>query len=144
MLNKVLATVISVLILLVLDAAYIYAIKDGYMAMVKHIQGVNVQINIYAFVLAYIFVVTGLVLYVLPYAEKIKLTMNRVDGLTVFNKLYIAVVAGALFGAFVYGIYNATNMALFKHFSISFALFDMVWGSFLYFIATFVYLLIVK
>lgn len=145
MLSKVWATIISVLILLVLDAGYIYAIKDGYMNMVKHIQGGHItQVNIYAAVLSYIFVVLGLVLYVLPYAEKIKLTMNGVGRLSVTSKLYIAVVVGALFGAIVYGVYNTTNMALFKDFSLSFALFDIIWGSFLYLTSTFVYLLIVK
>lgn len=142
MLSKVWATLISILILLVLDAAYIYTIKDGYLNMVRHIQGGQVaHVHIYAVVLSYIFVVLGLVLYVLPYAEKIKSTMIE---LSLTNKLYIAVVVGALFGAIVYGVYNTTNMALFKDFSLSFALFDMVWGSFLYFMATFVYLLVVK
>lgn len=145
MLSKVWATVISVFILLVLDAVYIYTIKDGYMGMVKHIQcGHIVHINIYAAVMSYVFVVTGLVLYVLPYAEKIKLTMNTSGVFPVANKLYVAIVVGALFGAIVYGVYNTTNIALFKDFSLSYALLDIVWGSFLYFMATFVYLLVVK
>lgn len=142
MVNKVWGTIISVFVLLVLDAAYIYTIKDGYMSIVKNVQGgYDAQINVYAAVLSYIFVVLGLVLYVLPYAEKMKL---NIDSMSVSNKIYISVVGGALFGAVVYGVYNTTNMALFKDFSFSFALFDIVWGSFLYFTATLIYLLIVK
>jgi len=35
-------------------------------------------------------------------------------------------------------------MALFKDFSLQFALFDIVWGAFLYYVATLVYLLLRK
>jgi uncharacterized membrane protein len=140
-LSKVLATVISVIILLVLDAGYIYTIKNGYLNMVQNIQGGrSVKLSIYGAVMSYIFVVAGLAFYVLPYADKMMKVYE--DGTSIMTKLYIAVTVGAFFGLIVYGVYNTTNMALFKEFSLQFALFDIVWGAFLYYISTFVYLLL--
>ena len=142
-LSKVWATIVSAIILLVLDAGYIYTIHNGYLNMVRNIQaGSVVELSIYAVVLSYFFVVIGLVFYVLPYAEK----MMRVygDSASVITKLYIAVVVGGLFGFVVYGVYNTTNMALFKGFELEFALFDIVWGAFIYNVSTFIYLLLRK
>ena len=141
MLSRVWASIISAIILLVLDAGYIYTIKNGYLGMVRKIQGGHsVELNVYAAILSYIFVIGGLILLVLPYAQKM---MDTIGGnLSLMNKIYIAVVVGGLFGAIVYGVYNTTNMALFKGFSLQFALFDFVWGTFLYYVATLVYLLL--
>ena len=142
MFSKVWATIISAIILLVLDGGYIYTIKNGYFNMLRNIQGGrSVELNVYAIVLSYAFVIGGLTLCVLPYAQKMIDTSNSTS---VMNKIYIAVVVGGLFGAIVNGIFNTTNMALFKDFSIQFALFDIVWGSFLYYIATLAYLLLRK
>jgi uncharacterized membrane protein len=141
-LTRVWASIISALILLVLDAGYIYTIKNGYLAMLRKIQGSNlVEINMYAIVFCYAFVIGGLILYVLPYAQKM---IDTTETNSVMNKVYVAVIVGGLFGAIVYGIYNTTNMAIFKDFSLQFALFDIVWGSFLFYISTLVYLLLRK
>jgi len=143
MLSRVWATIISAIILLVLDAGYIYTIKNGYFGMLRNIQGGHsVELNVYAAIFSYVFVIGGLTLFVLPYAQKM---MDTIDGnLSVMNKIYIAVVVGGLFGAIINGVYNTTNMALFKNFSLQFALFDIVWGAFLYYVATLVYLLLRK
>ena len=141
-LSRAWATIISAFILLVLDAGYIYTIKNGYLAMLRNIQGSNpVKINMYAIVFCYAFVIGGLILYVLPYAQKM---IDTTETNSVMNKVYVAVIVGGLFGGIVYGIYNTTNMAIFKDFSLQFALFDIVWGSFLFYISTLVYLLLRK
>ena len=43
----------------------------------------------------------------------------------------IALIAGTQ-GAIIYGIYNATNMAVFSNYKLSTAIMDTLWGMFMY------------
>ncbi len=126
-----LALLTSFFILLLMDVCYIYIIKVGYMNMIQKVQnGDDINIQVYAVILSYIFVICGLVFYVIPYAQKVSRK----------SKLYTALTIGGLYGVLVYGVYNTTNLALFKHFSFTHAVGDILWGGILYTIATLVYL----
>jgi uncharacterized membrane protein len=48
------------------------------------------------------------------------------------NKLWVAVKFGGLFGLVVYGIFNATNYAIFKGYNPWIAFQDTLWGTFVY------------
>jgi uncharacterized membrane protein len=45
---------------------------------------------------------------------------------------------GAFFGFVVYGIYNATNYAIFTNYNPITAIIDTLWGTFVFFIATYI------
>ena len=44
-----------------------------------------------------------------------------------------------LLGFFIYGVYETTNMAIFKHWSPSVGLIDLSWGGFLFLITSYLY-----
>lgn len=46
-------------------------------------------------------------------------------------------INGFLFGLVLYGVFDMTNLAIFKNYSLSTGLLDMVWGSILMSISTF-------
>ena len=59
-------------------------------------------------------------------------------GITIFvfnnnfsTNLYLTVFLGALFGLIVYGVYDLTNFAVIKDYSLKLLVVDMVWGTFL-------------
>jgi uncharacterized membrane protein len=133
------ALFLSVLIFMVMDVCYIYIVKTRYMQMISNIQqGDHIAIRVYAIILCYIFVIGGLVFYVIPYAKKLK--GNR--HISLKDTLYYAFTVGGVFGAIVYGVYNLTNLSLFKYFSLTLAITDIIWGVVLYTTATLIYLLV--
>ena len=46
--------------------------------------------------------------------------------------LWQAFLWGALMGLIVYGVFDMTNLAILKNYSLQFALADMAWGSFVF------------
>jgi uncharacterized membrane protein len=135
------ALLFSVFVLLVMDVFYINLVRTQYLKMITNIQGGSeVSIRFYGVALSYLFIIVGLTMYVLPYARKMKGTKH----LTFRDALSIALSVGGVFGGVVYGVYNMTNLSLFKHFALTSALLDVMWGVALYTVPTLVYLLLVK
>jgi uncharacterized membrane protein len=64
--------------------------------------------------------IIGLFIFVLP-------------NITKENALNDSLKYGGLFGLVIYGIFDFTNLALFKNYELSTAIFDVIWGSLLYF-----------
>lgn len=65
--------------------------------------------------LVYVFMAIGIVVFVLPNAESFSL----------------AILLGGLFGLVTYGMYDMTNLATLEAWTVSFALADMGWGTFI-------------
>ncbi len=64
--------------------------------------------------LAYIALTTGIILFVLP----------KVQGRGVFDVF----IWGAVFGLIAYGVYDLTNLATLKNWTINMTVVDMLWG----------------
>lgn len=69
--------------------------------------------------------VVSLYLIVIPLAESTKGTM-----------VWRAFRSGGLFGLVLYGVFNATNFAIFSNYSPTVAILDTLWGTFLFFTVT--------
>jgi uncharacterized membrane protein len=103
--------------------------------MIKNIQrGEALTVNIVSTVLSYFVLVFTLMYVVIPYALQKKETNISLSA------SYLALTTGALIGFSIYGVFNTTNVALFKNYSGVLALIDTLWGSFLFFITTYVYI----
>ena len=87
--------------------------------MVKKIQGSPLKMNLYATLACYIVLVSSLYYFVI---------YKKGSYLDAF-----------LLGFFIYAVYETTNMAIFKDWSVSVGLIDLTWGGFLFLITTYLY-----
>lgn len=124
--------IFAIIFLTIIDAIWIYINKYTYNTLVKGIQGSDMKLNIYGALIAYPLMYMGLILFIFPL---IKNDPSK-------NKLILALKYGGLFGLIIYGVFNATNLAMFTNYNIFIALKDTMWGTFAYFITTYITLMI--
>ena len=114
--------IISSLILLVLDFGWLGFFMGGqYHRMIPLIQGSKMIINYYYAVLAYILMIIGLQVFVIPNINPKKLLSSSLK-------------YGFLFGVILYGVYDLTAGAVFKKWDFKLAATDILWGGIVYFL----------
>lgn len=119
-------TILSIIILLFLDVLWLtFFMNKRYQTQVMDIQGSTMNVNKIMAFLAYTLMVIGLVVFVLP---------NIREG----HELEDSLMYGFLFGVIVYGVYDFTNHAIFKKWNTKIAIIDILWGGFVYFIASYI------
>lgn len=77
------------------------------------------SVRLYSALIAYILMVVGAYYFVIPLVDR-------------NNLLRDSIMIGGMFGLVVYGIYDATNHAIFPGWNLTTAIADMLWGAFLY------------
>lgn len=107
---------LSAVIFIVLDSIYLNIIKKYFNIQIKVIQGFDIQINIIATIITYIFLIFGLNYFIIREKKSVK--------------------NAALLGFVIYGVYEFTNLALFKKWFLLTALVDTIWGALLFGITT--------
>lgn len=117
--------VIAILTLLFLDFLWLkFYMVEKYNVMIPQIQGSPLQPRMQYALIAYILMVIGLVLFVLP---------NIRQG----YELQDSLVYGFGFGVVLYGVYDFTIATVLDNWDIKLALIDVLWGGIVYFIATY-------
>lgn len=116
-----------ILIILFLDFIYLNLTSTIYNKTIKNIQGSEIKLNLTGAILSYICVVILIYFFILPLVKSSK-----------FNLLKSSIIYGGFMGFLVYGIYNFTNMAIFKNYNFSTALMDSLWGFTLFSIIVYV------
>ena len=99
-------------ILLIVDATYLFATKDIFGKIVRDIQISSLELRIYSTLLCYFCLAT--IIYYFIIFKKESLTTS------------------AILGALVYGVFDFTNHAIFKKWTLSIALMDVAWGAILF------------
>lgn len=119
--------VFAIILLFAIDLVWISMNSKTYNTLVSSIQGTNMRVNKVGALIAYPLMFVGLVFLVLRNADRDKSTNNS---------FVLALKHGALFGLVLYGVFNATNIAMFTNYKTSIALIDTMWGTFAYFVVT--------
>jgi uncharacterized membrane protein len=96
-----------------------------YQTQVLDIQQSKMNPKISTAILAYLLMIIGLNLFVLPNIRK-------------GHELNDSLLYGFIFGIVVYGIYDFTAYSLFDKWDIKLAIQDILWGGFLFFIASYI------
>ena len=110
------------IVLLILDFIWINIFMiNPYKYLVNYIQNEPIKVNFTMAVLAYIFMILGLYIFVLPNIKQ--------DDL--FND---SLKYGFTFGIIVYGIYNFTCATIFKNWNLNLLIIDILWGGLLYYL----------
>lgn len=103
--------VISALVMLGLDTAYISVIKNDYLNQIQDIQKTVPNVNMVGVLLSYALMIFGINYFIIQ---------KNASTLDAF-----------LFGIVIYGIYDATAYALFSKWSVNLAIIDTIWGGIL-------------
>jgi uncharacterized membrane protein len=118
--------IISCICLLLLDFLWIgLFMGKKYKKQILKIQGTKMKVNIMFAVFAYILMVIGMCIFVIPNIRK---SHAFVDSL-----LY-----GLTFGLVLYGVYDFTIGAVLTNWNIQLAIIDIIWGGFVFFISSFI------
>ena len=113
--NIILLAIIFVLV----DAGFLYLMSNNFQNMIKKIQGSPLKMKIIPTIFCYIILISSLYYFIV---------YKKGSYLDAF-----------LLGFFIYGVYETTNMAIFKDWSPSVGLIDLTWGGFLFLITTYFY-----
>ena len=113
---RVYVFLITSIILVILDSIYLNVAKNYFNKQINLVQGSNIDLNLTAVVLCYIFIIIGFNYFV------------------IYKKLSSA--EAGLLGLMIYGIYELTNMALFKKWQWSSVVMDTAWGGALFFLTS--------
>jgi uncharacterized membrane protein len=109
---------ITAILLVAIDFIYLKTTRSYFENQVKIVQGSPLQVNLLGLILSYIFLIFGLNYFI------IKSKRSAYDAF--------------LLGILIYGVFETTNYALFKKWSIFTVILDTLWGGTLFAIVTFI------
>ena len=109
---------VSAIIFVCLDAVYLNLLKGYFNKQVQDIQGSQIEFNLLAAIICYIFLIIGLNYFII----KPKRSVND----------------AFLFGIVIYGVYETTNWTIFKKWSPLSVIIDTLWGGTLFGLTTFI------
>ena len=104
--------IVSSLILVVLDAIFIYIMSSIFTSQIFDVQRSPLDINIYGALLCYIIIILGLNYFII---QKRK-----------------SVLDAFLLGVFVYGVYETTSLSLLRKWRPTTVIIDTLWGGILF------------
>lgn len=133
---------IVAVVLMVLDVAWILMNLSGYSKAVLAVQKSPMRLRNEHAIIAYIIILFSIFYVAIPFTTQ---NIKNIDGISranAANKLLKSFMYGGAVGFSIYGIYNFTSLAIYKDMDISIGIMDTLWGTTLYTLTTFVYLLL--
>ena len=126
------------IVLMVLDVAWIALNLTTYSSVIQKVQKSPVSLrNEHAFI-AYLIILFSVIYVAIPFTtQNMKKGENSIE-----NKLLKSFMYGGAVGFSIYGIYNFTSLAIYKDLDSSIGIMDTLWGTTLYTLTTFVFLLL--
>jgi uncharacterized membrane protein len=109
---------ISAIIFVATDFIYLNIINNYFSKQIKSVQGSEPKINFLGGALCYIFLIIGINYFII--------------------KPHKSVNEAFLLGLVIYGVYETTNYALFKNWSILTVIIDTLWGGILFAFTTYI------
>ena len=115
--NPVKPILISSILFVLFDVCFLYLNKDNFSIMVTKIQRFSIKINYFSAIICYFFLLFALYYFILR--EK----KSPFDAF--------------LLGLCIYGVFETTNLSIFKHWDMRVAAMDTLWGGVLFFLTTY-------
>jgi uncharacterized membrane protein len=109
---------ISAIVFITIDFIYLNVMKGYFNKQIQDIQGSKIEMNFLGAALCYIFLIYGLNYFII----KPRKTVNE----------------AFLLGIVIYGVYETTNYAMFKNWSIITVIMDTLWGGLLFASTTYI------
>ena len=115
---------ISAIIFVSLDYVYLSSIKNYFLNQIKKVQGSPVSVNFLAIIICYIFLIIGINYFIIKPKRSVQ--------------------DAFLLGLVIYGVYETTNWALLKNWSVITVIIDTLWGGTLFALTTYLTNMLVK
>lgn len=109
---------LSAIVFITIDFMYLQSVKSYFQKQVQSVQGSAMQINYLGAAICYVFLIIGINYFIIKPNRSIK--------------------DAFLLGLVIYGVYETTNYALFKNWSITTVIIDTLWGGLLFAITTYI------
>ena len=109
---------VSAIIFITTDFVYLNVIKDYFLNQIKLVQGSEPKVNFLGVALCYIFLIAGINYFIIKPRKSV-------------NDAF-------LLGIVIYGVYETTNYALLKNWSIITVIIDTLWGGLLFASTTYI------
>jgi len=109
---------IAAIVLVALDGVYLNLIKGHFNSQIKAVQGSDISVNYIGAGLTYVILIFAINYFIIQ--------RNR------------SPIDAAYLGFCIYGVYELTNYALLKNWSLTTVFIDTLWGTLLFFITAFV------
>ena len=109
---------VSAIVFITTDFVYLNVIKDYFLNQIKLVQGSEPKVNYLGVALCYIFLIAGINYFIIKPRKSV-------------NDAF-------LLGIVIYGVYETTNYALFKNWSMLTVIIDTLWGGLLFAFTTYI------
>ena len=116
--NKINILLFSAVILLSLDFIYLNLTKSVFQTQVFKIQHGVMNVKLIPAILCYFFLVIGLNYFIL--------------------QSHRTILEAFLLGFIIYGVFDSTNLAIFKNYEWNVAIMDTIWGGILFALTTWI------
>ena len=109
---------ISAILFIFIDSVYLQLIRPYFEKQIQDVQGSAIKVNFLGVALCYIFLIIGINYFIIKPRK--------------------SVTDAFLLGIVIYGVYETTNYALFKKWSLLTVFMDTLWGGVLFALTTYV------
>jgi uncharacterized membrane protein len=109
---------ISAILFIFIDSVYLQLIRSYFEKQIQDVQGSAIKVNFLGVALCYIFLIIGINYFIIKPRK--------------------SVTDAFLLGIVIYGVYETTNYALFKKWSLLTVFIDTLWGGILFALTTYI------
>jgi uncharacterized membrane protein len=129
--------VVLAIIVLALDAVFLYTISDMFSRQIMLVQGTALKVNIPSAAICYVLIVIGLYYFVLRHI----IVPNASSAAAAIQNMRLrdGMIAAFFLGVFVYGVYETTTLALLRNWSPMTAVIDTTWGGTLFALSAYLF-----
>lgn len=114
--------ILSIVFLLV-DSVYLFLMKDNFNRIIKAIQNESLKLNIIYTLACYIFLIASIFYFIIGKNASLQ------------DAFFL--------GLFIYGVFETTNLAIFKKWDPIVATVDTIWGGILFTLTTYIYRILI-
>ena len=136
--NNILAYIVLITVIMVADIIWLTVQKPRYNSLVTAVQGSQIKVKYAPAFLTYILVVLSIIFIAIPLV-RMQLASDSKNYKSTSHIFTSSLIYGGMVGLCIYGIFNFTNMSIFKDYKLSVAIMDTTWGVVLYTLACFLY-----
>jgi uncharacterized membrane protein len=109
---------VSAIVFITIDSLYLQVMKNYFQRQIQSVQGSSIKINFLGAAICYIFLIIGINYFIIKPRKSVS--------------------EAFLLGLVIYGVYETTNYALLKNWSLVTVFIDTLWGGLLFAITTYI------